>query len=275
MYDSLSKRYRDQDSRSVFAHFPWREDMGEIWEAPYQRLAEKARTEMWNVSQSARRNGREFPILAAYLNHTFLRLQEQGKICYGADDTRACINTGLQTAEGQDIYATFYRNHGALEYDQPDWTLFGFFDAYSDRVREFDPLPEAATYIEDPADLVFDHRLPLEVDYRHILLEHEERLPQVLWGNQALAHNAMEGAVRRLLVRLRRDYRLAVPGWHNNRIQLLLPLCLMNEKVADVVLVAERDAARGKYTARTILSLDLAYVNARVLCAQDGQWLKP
>lgn len=275
MYESLTKKYRDQDSRSVFAHFPWREDMGEIWETPYQRLAEKAKDEPWNVSYgSGRRNGREYPLLAAYLNQTFLRLQEQGKIRYGAEASRACINTGLQTPDGKDIYATFYRNHGALEYDQPDWTLFGFFDAYSDRVREFEPLPEAASYYDDPADLVFDQRLPLEADYRHILFEYEERLPQVLWGNQALAHNALEGAVRRTLARLQRDYRLAVPAWQGNRIQLLLPLCLMNEQVADVVLVAERDATRSKYVARTLLSLDMAYVNARVLCVQDGGWLK-
>lgn len=271
IYDSLSKRYRDQDNRTVFAHFPWREDMGEIWETPYQRLAEKARPEAWNAAQ--RRSGREFPVLAAYLNQTFLRLQDQGKIRYNAEDSRACLNTGLQTSDGMDIYATFYRNHGALEYDQPDWTLFGFFDAFSDRVREFEPLPEAATYTDNPEDLYFDYRLPLDVDYRRILFEYEERLPDMLWGNPVLAHNTLEAAVNRVLARLPRHHTLAVPGWYSGRVQLFLPLYLTNGHSPDLALITERDETRSAYLARAVLSLDMAYVNARVLCPPGSGWL--
>lgn len=271
MYDSLTKRYREQDNRTVFAHFPWREDMGEIWETPFQRLAEKARPESWNALQ--RRNSREFPVLIAYLNHTFLRLQEQDKIRHNADNSRACLNTGLQSADGLDIYATFYRNQGALEYDQPDWTLFGFFDAYSDRLREFDPLPDAASYVEDPQQLIYDYRLALDIDYRHILNEYTDRLPNVLRDNPILAHNALEGAVSRLLERVRRQYNLAVPGWYTNRVQLFLPLCLLNHHSADLALVVERSAAGDKYEAHTVVSLDIAYINARVLCPLHQHWL--
>ncbi|MDO4777007.1 MAG: DUF3825 domain-containing protein [Cardiobacteriaceae bacterium] len=276
MYESLSKRYREQDNRSVFAHFPWREEQGETWETPFQRLAEKARPEAWNFSRpNRRRQGRDYPILQAYLNHTFLRLQEQGKIRYSSDDSRACLNTGLQTTRGKDIYATFYRNHGALEYNQPDWTLFGFFDAHSDKVSEFEPLPDIASYVDDPADLVFDHRLDVETDYHYILHESGDRLPQVLRGNPALARNALEGAILQLMERLRRNYRLAVPHWYDNRIQLLLPLCIIRDNIADMALVMEKDAARGKYTVRNVISLDMAYINARVLCAPDNPWLTP
>lgn len=271
MYESLTKRYREQDSRTVFAHFPWREDMGEIWETPFQRLAEKARHEAWSTPY--RRSGREYPVLTAYLNHTFLRLQEQDKIRYNAEDNRACLNTGLQTTDGLDLYATFYRNHGALEYDQPDWTLFGFFDAYSDRVREFDPLPQAATYTDNPHELYYDWRQPLDIDYRYILFEYEDRLPDVLAANPVLAHNALEGAVNRSLERLRRQHNLAIPAWFNNRLQLLLPLSLLNHSGADLALLVEHDPAAQKYHARSILGLEAAYIHARILSPLHPQWL--
>lgn len=271
MYESLSKRYRDQDSRTVFAHFPWREDMGETWENAFARLADKARTEPWITGY--RKNGREYPVLAAYLNHTFLRLQEQDKIRYNAEDNRACLNTGLQTPNGLDIYATFYRNLAAHEYDQPDWTLFGFFDAYSDRVREFDPLPQMATYIDNPLDLVLDFRLPLEADYRQIVHDFEERLPNVLWGNPMLAQSALEGAATRAMDRARRQYNLAVPAWFNNRVQLLLPLSLLNLQQTDLALLVERDDEAERYVVRSISSLDVAYVHARILAPIGHQWL--
>lgn len=271
MYESLTKRYRDQDSRSVFAHFPWREDMGEIWETPFQRLAEKARPEPWSTPY--RRSGREFSILSAYLNHTFLRLQEQNKILYNAEDNRACLNTGLQSNEGLDIYATFYRNHGALEYDQPDWTLFGFFDAYSDRILEFNPLPSVATYTDNPHDLIYDWRLPLDIDYRYILCEYEGRLPELLTGNPILAHNALEGAVNHSLERLPRDYHLAIPAWFNNQLQFLLPISLLNHDNADIALLVEYAAEQQKYIARSILNLEAAYIHARILAPLYPRWL--
>ncbi len=276
MYESISKRFKEQDPRSVFAHFAWREDIGETWETPFQKLAEKARPEQWNFDRPEfKRHGRDYPIIANYLNYTFLRLQEQGKIKYSSDSSKACINTGLQTPEGKDIYATFYKTPNAVARSQPDWTLFGYFDAYSDKVREFEPLPEIAAYIDDPGELVFDHRMELEVDYKHILTDNKERLPDVLQGNQALARNAVEGAIRQLKERLKRNYKLAVPHWYNGRIQLLLPLCITDDNIADVALVAEKDAPRKKYMIRTVLSMDMAYIDARVVCAPDRQWLNP
>ena len=276
MYETLAKRYKEQDPRVVFAYFGWREENGETWESPFQKLAEKAKTEQWDFDRlEFKKPGRSFPIIANYLNFTFLRLQQQSKIRYSSDNTKACINTGLQTPEGKDIFATFYRNQNAVERNQTDWILFGYFDGYSDKMREFEPLPDIATYIDDPSELVFNHHFELEVDYKHILNDNRERLPSVLQGNPALARNAVEGAVRQLKERLKRNYKLAVPHWYDERIQLLLPLCITDDNIADVALVAERDVQRKKYMVRTVLTMDMAYVDARIICAPDRQWLNP
>lgn len=276
MYKDLIKRYRDQDVAEVFAHLTYRSDQGETWETPLEKLARKAKNESWNFERSEfRKEGANYPILSSYLNFTFRRIQEQGKIKYSSDGSKACINTGLQTPEGKDIFATFYRNTRSEERKQPDWSLFGYFDAYSDKVRDFEPLPDIATYIDDPSELVFDHRLELEVDYQHILGDNSERLPEVLQGNSTLARHAVEGAISQLQERLKRNYKLAVPHWFDGKIQLLLPLSITDDSSADVALVAEKDADRNKYMIRTVLSMDMAYQDARVICAPDRQWLNP
>lgn len=276
MYESLFKRHKDQDLRKTFAHFGWRGDIGESWETPFQKLAEKAKREDWDFQRPEfKRSGSSFPIIGSYLNYTFARLQQQSKVKLSPDSSKACINTGLQTPEGKDIFATFYRNSNAVERSQPDWTLFGYFDAYSDKMREFEPLPDIATYIEEPGELVFDHRLELEVDYKHILTENKERLPAVLHGNAALARNAVEGAIRQLKERLKRNYKLAVPHWYNERVQLLLPLSITDDHAADVALVAEKDVVRKKYMVRTLLTMDMAYLDARIISAPDREWLNP
>jgi hypothetical protein len=276
MYDSLFRRHKDQDPRTIFAHFGWRGDTGETWETPFQKLAEKARHEQWDfLRPEFKRAGSTVPIIASYLNYTFIRLQQQDKVKLSPDATKACINTGLQTPEGKDIFATFYKNANAVERSQPAWTLFGYFDAYSDKVRDFEPLPDIATYVDDPGELVFDHRLELEVDYKHILGDNKERLPAVLQGNPALARNAVEGAIRQLKERLKRNYKLAVPHWYSERVQLLLPLSITDDNAADVALVAEKDSMRKKYMVRTVLTMDMAYLDARIICAPDRDWLNP
>lgn len=277
MYDDLVKRYKEQDTRKVFCHLGYNAELGETWETPLQKLAEKAKIESWNFERAEfQRENSNYPILSSYLNFTFRRLQQQDKVRFAADGSKACFNTGLQTPEGKDIFATFYKNQQAETKGQPDWKLFGYFDAYSDKVRDFEPLPDIATYIDNPADLVYDHRLELEVDYRHILSERNiERLPQVLQENPALARHALEGAIQQLREKLKRNYKLAVPHWYEDKIQLLLPLSITDDLAADVALVAEKDLGRNKYMVRTALTMDMAYLDARVICAPDRQWLNP
>jgi len=276
MYQSLYKRHKEQDMRTVFAHFFWKSDIGENWETPFQNLAEKASYEQWDFSRNEfKRPGSSFPIISSYLNYTFIRLQQQDKIKFSPDETKACINTGLQTPEGKDLFATFYKNPNAIERNQPDWTFFGYFDSYSEKLRDFEPLPDIATYIDDPGELVFDHRFEFEVDYAHIVEGNKERLPPVLQEHPALARKAIEGAIGQLKDRLRRNYKLAVPHWYNDKIQLLLPLSITDDNVADVALVAEKDVMRNKYMIRTVLSMDMAYLDARTICAPDRAWLNP
>lgn len=69
---------------------------------------------------------------------------------------------------------------------------------------------------------------------------------------------------------------IAIPHWYGNKIQLLLPLILTNEEgIADVALVVDRDDDRKIYRGVTILTMDKAYIDARLITKPDDAWLNP
>jgi len=110
-YSSRVRRYRDQPAAGAFAHFGYRGDQGEGWETPYEKLARMSKGEEWDFHRSQfKRAGQAYPILTGYLNYTILRLQKLDRIAYTSDDSRACSNTGLQTPNEKDVFATFFRN---------------------------------------------------------------------------------------------------------------------------------------------------------------------
>lgn len=72
------------------------------------------------------------------------------------------------------------------------------------------------------------------------------------------------------------NYKTAIPIYYprTNGISLLLPLCLNDEaeNVADAALVIEK-LPTGNYQGQTILTLDMAYQDARQICRPNSEWL--
>lgn len=283
VYESLGPRYRDQNRSTIFGFFPYRDDQGETWETPFERLASKAKKgEEWNFRRPEfRRPNVHLPILHNYLNYTFLRLQEQDKIAFTADGEGACFNTGLLTPDEKELFAVFARHQRAGgDGEFCDWLFKGFHDSYAQALAPYrSALPEVATYFEDASDLVFDVGYDIDINIGHILdePENQERLPPELRGNRTLALNTIEGATRFLKKRIIRNYKTAIPQWYApaKRIQLLLPLSLTAPDRADLALVAEKDTAARLYRVRTALRMDMAYSNARLLTRPDREWLDP
>jgi hypothetical protein len=279
-YKSLYKRYKTQAADEIFSLFRSDTKKGEDWETPFAKLVtpEMAKPEEWNFRRPEfQRLNQHYPILTSYLNYTFLRLQEQGRIAYSKDQEGACFNTGLQTVYEKDIYATFARTTFASERKQPDWTFAGWFDSYSERLTDFRPLPEIATYITDASDLVFDIEYGVDINCLHIYEQNQERLPSAIRGNRSLAVSALEGAARLLKHKVVRNYKIAIPHWYESHIQLLLPLKIddSNPEAADLALVADKDKAGLLYRIRTALSMDMAYLDARLITRPDREWLNP
>lgn len=291
MYESLYQRSKGQDKTKVFAHFNLSridpatgEKTFEPW-LPYYQLSDLAQPDNEHWQSDEMENGRrKFPegnmeILASYLNFTFMRLQEECKILYSEDGCRACFNTGLLGRKYcEDIYAFFDRNRngGANQ----DW-FFKEFATKSDAMRRnlmdgFSGFPEVAEYYnaDNYRDLFFNLEYTTIVVADHIVEDNISRFPVIMRENLHLASAALQGAVDKLYSKVRRNYKLAVPHWHDGHIQLLLPLFLSDPHKADLALVVERVDAQKCYVARTILTMDMAYKDARLICRPDRDWLK-
>jgi cold shock CspA family protein len=238
------------------------------------QLAAIAEPEPWDNSHEPT-GGK--PILDSYLRYTYVRLVEEGKVSTSTDGAYAAFNTGLVTPMQEEIFALFVRNPSP---DKQPWQLLGFRKR-SDRLilTHFGhALPDLANYFDDPSVLLYDRRVQLHINIDHVI-EHLERFPEPLNSNEFLARQAIQAAEVNTRSRVYRNYKAAIPQWYRDphsdqaSVQLLLPLCLRQPDKADLALVVDRvgDAYRGN----TVLTLDMAYRNARLLARPDSDWLVP
>ena len=84
----------------------------------------------------------------------------------------------------------------------------------------------------------------------------------------------LDYAVELARKRVRWNYKTAIPMYYPraNTMSLLLPLCLMDESVADAALVVELMDS-GNYQGQTVLTMRMAYQDARLVCRPDSDWL--
>jgi len=219
-----------------------------------------------------------FPVLRNYLSYTFKRLQDEEKLAYinDPDPSRdgqrlACFNTGLVTRFYEPLYAAFHENRRD-DADTP-FVLIGFFTESKHPITAFPKRPDIANYFDNPADLVYDRNLELVKNVHHIVSERLERFPPEFQDDPDKLSGALDIAIARAEQRVLRNYKTAIPQFNHGRIQLLLPICLSDPRKADVALVIGKEGA--VYKGYTVLSLDMAYNNARLLTRPDREWLNP
>lgn len=110
----------------------------------------------------------------------------------------------------------------------------------------------------------------------NLLLENLERFPLHLQrSDEAELRRQLVGAIDEVKKKVRSNYKIAVPQYYDNKIQLLLPLCLTSGSLnPDLALVIHK-LNDSTYTARTCLTLKMAYNNARLIVKPKSNWLKP
>ena len=57
-------------------------------------------------------------------------------------------------------------------------------------------------------------------------------------------------------------------------MSLMLPLCLEDDSNTDAALVVQKNPS-GSYQGQTVLRLDQAYLDARLICKPNTDWLQP
>lgn len=163
------------------------------------------------------------------------------------------------------------------------------------RVFSKDQLPKIACYFKDRSDVIFDASLDIHTNDEHIFIDGvaRGRLPKYDKAYDACKDDPerisalatriskdFEGACSRAKLLAERNYKLAVPQYWKEKgeIQFLLPIYLDETEEADVpqcalVLSLDKAARNVSYRGETILSLDMAYNNARLLAKPDVFWL--
>ncbi|GHT14576.1 hypothetical protein AGMMS4956_12650 [Bacteroidia bacterium] len=235
-------------------------------------LADK---EAWDFSDSATKSN---SILKNYLEFTFRKLQQEKKIAFTSDNQFACFNTGLVTENLEDIFAFFE------EYKNPRAGLttpfcFKAFLKKSDNniLRNFsNSIPDVANFFDKPELLIFNPKCDLIPDLDHIIGDNLGRFPIHLQGaDDAELRRQLVGAIDEVKKKVRSNYKIAVPQYYDSKIQLLLPLCLTSGSPnPDLALVIHK-LNDTTYTARTCLTLKMAYNNARLIVKPQSNWLKP
>lgn len=258
---SFSKEEEYLETMDIYDYMYWGD-----YNLQIQKLADKAISEKWSFE-----NKNDNYILKNYLKYTFNKLQEENKII--ETDTYCVFDTGLFSDYYASIYAygESYKNPSG---NTAKWYFKGFKDKYElgalDIIEKF---PERADYFSDPSKLVFNWHLDVNINYKHILddLRTLERLPESI-KNSDMQMETLEGVINNAVKRVIVNYKLAVPHYYCNKIQLMIPLYFGKSDKPDVALVLDR--MKGNYyQATTCLSMDMAYMDARIIAKPESNWL--
>ena len=86
--------------------------------------------------------------------------------------------------------------------------------------------------------------------------------------------NRLEDAVELARKQVRWNFKTAIPCYFPTRnvMSLMLPLALQNDNRPDAALVVELTHS-GNYQGQTILNLQQAYLDGRLLCRPNSEWL--
>lgn len=232
-------------------------------------LSKLADPEKWDFGTNKNNS-----ILKNYLEYTFRKLQDEKKIIYTTDNQFCCFNTGLVTSKLEEIFSFFERNKtGVSPY------FFKSFCKKSDNLflRYFSSnIPPRADFFSDTSSLIFNPNCNIIPDIDHIISDNKSRFPTALQstGEDNMRRQLM-GAIDEVIKVVKTNYKIAVPQFFKGKTQLLLPLCLTpGSKNPDLALVIYK-VDENNYCARTCLTLEMAYMNARLIVKPQSDWLRP
>lgn len=86
--------------------------------------------------------------------------------------------------------------------------------------------------------------------------------------------NRIKDAIELARKRVQWNYKTAIPSYFPKRdtMSLMLPLALIDDSQPDVALVVELKRS-GNYQGQTIITMPQAYIDARLLCRPNSEWL--
>jgi hypothetical protein len=243
----------------------------ESFESKLKHLAAMSEKERWDQTDSM--TNRNNSTIFYYVVHTFDRCFKQDKIVINDDESFALFNTGLMTEQGNEIYGLFDKsiNYNETQANSNYWRLSKFV---KENEKEYLSLnmrkPEMATYFSDFNELYFNPQFEIVINFDHIYDDNYQRLPIEMQSlEKDTASAVFNGFLGYTLKRIRRNNRIPVPQFYNDKITFLIPVKVFNTKIMVIAL----EKIGETYIGNTILTMGMAYNCARLLNKPESDWL--
>lgn len=250
------------------------------WYSQLDMLAEMALPEPWRFKNPIYlTKNPDTPILERYIHAIFKkqlidykdeRNHSSAADYFHIENEFCCFHTGLYTRRYKAIYACFDRNK--KKDSLLEWYFRGFADELSPMLRHISPLPKKPSYYMTQYGVNYNPEWPIRVNVDHILGDEENlsRIPAEIREAQnlpLLLETAVELARRKAVV----EPSIVVPQGYQGRVQYLLPICLTDMEQPDLAMTLT--IMDGYYLGNTCLTLEMAYLNARLLSRPVAHWL--
>lgn len=232
-----------------------------------EELSELAEPEIWT-----HRPNQPLHILKHYIMDTFKKSSEKNLIIYGSTGKHAAFNTGLLTSHGDDIIGLFEEN---TRPNSQKWYLKGFYEKTNwEYLKAFNEIPPLVTFHVSFEDYYFNPDLKIHFNVAHIVEDNKKRLLDTLkFDDDSSLLMMLKGAWELTLPRIRRNVRMVIPQYYNNKISYLVPIFfdIKGEKVTMAMAVEKLE--NNQYRANTIFTLEMAYAQARLVMRPEADWI--
>lgn len=243
--------------------------------------------ESWKYKN--KQSGINHPILKAYLENILNRLIKEdqdgrtGKIVFSKDKKYAMFNTNLLDKYFHEVIIV-----GELEYMDGEIHIKNPSRSTSRlklRKMGFDENASALPpqFFEDVNEVIFQTTWEIDRDFdtfTHIIEDRIERFPEE-YHNMSTEELAtkFDNAIDFAVALAQRNYKFIVPMYRpqEDMIQLLMPIYLKGtySDRPDFALILTPNKELRMYEPETILPLDAAYQNARLIAKPEESWLNP
>lgn len=269
--------------------------------------------EKWSFQNSSQKQSvtihekTDYPILESYIKNIYAKLIKdhldlsnpdninKGKIIKSSYGRFMLFNSGLLNKYVEEICIIgelVTTKNKSIAYCKNPIIANGKRDTittYKFKQEDVEDWPEIVSFFDDINQVVFNAKSErIDLDYES--LEHciDERV-LLRWpgkyqdlykkGDVKTISDALKNAINNALMIAKRNYKYVVPQYRptTDTIQFLMPIYLDNEydKSPDFALVLALDDATHYYFPETVLKLDDAYNNARLIAKPDDLWLNP
>jgi hypothetical protein len=234
--------------------------------------------------------GENYYILKNYLIQTYKKLV----LDYSTSDEKSkcthilirkekmCFNTGLFNRYYEPIYFSCSKNTNSADSHQWFGDLFlaesdqQMFEDFGEKFN----FPKRAFFFDKPSDLVYDSRFDIVINVPHILddSENTSRLPKELSKtSQGKKAEILRAAIETAKKQAQANYKIAIPQYYQQKVQLLLPLSvgIEDDGKPNLALVVYKSEKENQYRGYTCLRTAWAYMNARLLVKPESSWLIP